>query len=88
MTGIALLIWTGSKVSAALRAESKLKICPARMLREALAGRAGMTASGDTFQTYLSRLRINSLVVDTEQGRRTGPDLMGGLDVRPHHTPT
>lgn len=48
---------------------------------EALASDSGMTASGGTFGTYLSRLRTNGLLEETGKGEarrvRLAPGVMG-----------
>lgn len=50
---------------------------PRAVDRETLADRAGMTASGGTFQTYLSRLSGNGLIERTRDGVRASEALFG-----------
>lgn len=74
--GDGLARWWGAKLGVRRLMDALIETYPAPVGRLALAEAVGMTASGGTFGSYMSRLRSNGMIEETADGIRISTHLM------------
>lgn len=73
-------MWRGKLAGVGPMLDVLLQTYPDSLTRDGLAEATGLTASGGTFGTYLSRLRTNGLIEEPTRGEiRLSPAIMGEL---------